>query len=128
DLPGAVMARPRTRPRLPAPLLLVGPSLVFMTALFAWPMVVGVAQAFTGDQGATLRYVQRMLDDPYFWPAMRNTLLLIVVLIPLQFAFALAMALMLRARPRFHGVYFYIWVLPLAISDLAAGLVWLSIF
>lgn len=116
------------RSRLPAPLLLIGPSLVFMTVLFAWPMVVGVAQAFTGDQGATLRYVQRMVNDPYFWPAMRNTLLLIVVLIPLQFAFALAMALMLRARPRFHGVYFYIWVLPLAISDLAAGLVWLSIF
>lgn len=116
------------RPRLPTPLLLIGPSLVFMTVLFAWPMVVGVAQAFTGDQGATGRYVRRMLDDPYFWPAMRNTLLLIVVLIPLQFAFALAMALMLRARPRFSGVYFYIWVIPLAISDLAAGLVWLSIF
>lgn len=69
-----------------------------------------------------------MLDDPYFWPAARNTGLLIVVLIPIQFAFALTMALLLRERPRLSGFYFFIWVIPLAISDLAAGLVWLSVF
>ncbi|HZN20359.1 MAG TPA: sugar ABC transporter permease [Micromonosporaceae bacterium] len=118
----------RRRARLPTPILLIAPSLVFMTALFAWPLVVGVAQAFTGVDGPTLSHAQRMLDDPYFWPAARNTVLLIVVLIPLQFAFALTMALVLRERPRFSGLYFYIWVVPLAISDLAAGLVWLSIF
>ena len=118
----------RRRPRLPAPLLLIAPSLVFMTALFAWPMVVGIGQAFTGDDGPTLAYLRRMVNDPYFWPATRNTVLLIAVLIPLQFGFALAMALLLRARPRFAGFYFYVWVIPLAISDLAAGLVWLSIF
>ncbi|MEU2616046.1 sugar ABC transporter permease [Micromonospora sp. NPDC007271] len=125
--PATALVRGR-RTKLPAPVLLIAPSLVFLTVLFAWPMVVGVAQAFTGDRGPTLAYVQRMLDDPYLWPAVRNTVLLIVVLIPLQFAFALAMALLLRARPKLAGFYFYIWVLPLAISDLAAGLVWLSIF
>ncbi|MFJ8582599.1 carbohydrate ABC transporter permease [Micromonospora sp. NPDC093277] len=126
--PGDDPPVPGRRAKLPAPVLLIAPSMVFLTALFAWPMVVGVTQAFSGEQGATLAYVQRMLDDPYLWPAVRNTVLLIVVLIPLQFAFALAMALLLRARPKFSGVYFYVWVLPLAISDLAAGLVWLSIF
>ena len=69
-----------------------------------------------------------MVDDPYFWPAVRNTVLLIVVLIPLQFALALTMALLLRARPRLSGLYFYLWAVPLAFSDLAAGLVWLAIF
>lgn len=123
-----MVAARRRRTRLPTPILLIAPSLVFMTALFAWPLVVGVAQAFTGADGPTLAHAQRMLDDPYFWPAARNTVLLIVVLIPLQFAFALTMALVLRERPRFSGLYFYIWVIPLAISDLAAGLVWLSVF
>jgi multiple sugar transport system permease protein len=116
------------RGRLSPALLLIAPSLVFMTLLFAWPMVVGVGQAFSGDDGPTVEYLRRMVDDPYFWPAVRNTVLLIVVLIPLQFALALGMALLLRTRPRFQGLYFYIWVIPLAISDLAAGLVWLSIF
>ncbi|BCB91637.1 sugar ABC transporter permease [Phytohabitans suffuscus] len=109
-------------------MLLIAPSLVVMTALFAWPLVVGVGQAFSGPDGPTLAYARRMLDDPYFWPAVRNTALLVVVLIPIQFAFALTMALLLRERPRFAGAHFYVWVVPLAISDLAAGLVWLSVF
>jgi multiple sugar transport system permease protein len=90
--------------------------------------VVGIRQAFDGDDGWTLDFVRRMVDDPYFWPAVRYTLLLIVVLIPLQFVFAIAMALLLRERPRFSGFHFYVWVIPLAVSDLAAGLIWLSVF
>jgi multiple sugar transport system permease protein len=105
----------------------VAPSVLFLAVLFLWPVVVGVAQAFTAPDGFTLTYLRRMLDDPYFWPAARNTALLIVVLIPLQFGFALSMALLLRARPRLSAFYFYVWCIPLAISDLAAGLVWLAI-
>jgi multiple sugar transport system permease protein len=122
------MARPRRRARVPAAVLLIAPSLVVMTLLFAWPLLVGVGQAFSGPDGPTTAYVRRMLDDPYFWPAVRNTALLVVVLVPLQFAFALTMALLLRERPRFAGAHFFVWVIPLAISDLAAGLVWLSVF
>lgn len=115
------------RRRNPA-LLLIAPSIVFMTLMFAWPMLVGIGEAFTGPEGFTLEHIQRMVADPYFWPAVRNTALLIVVLIPLQFALALTMALMLRARPRLSGLYFYLWAVPLALSDLAAGLVWLAVF
>ncbi|NUT33193.1 MAG: sugar ABC transporter permease [Hamadaea sp.] len=118
----------RTGRRVPTALWLIAPSLVFMTALFAWPLLVGVGQAFTGPDGFTTAHFQRMLDDPYFWPAVRNTALLIVVVIPLQFALAIAMALLMRERPRFAGFHFYVWVIPLAVSDLAAGLVWLAVF
>ncbi|WP_249713804.1 carbohydrate ABC transporter permease [Rhizomonospora bruguierae] len=127
--PGAPAAAPRrARPRLPTPLLLIAPSVLFLAALFLWPLLVGIGQAVTDDGGGTTRYLRRMVDDPYFWPATRNTVLLIVVLIPLQFAFAIAMALLLREKPRLSGLYFYLWTVPLAISDLAAGLVWLAIF
>jgi multiple sugar transport system permease protein len=98
-----------------------------MALLFGWPMVQGVLQAFHSDEGFTLEFVERMVSDANFWPALRNTLLLIVVLIPVQFAFALAMALLLRAKPRLANVYFFIWAIPLAVSDLAAGLVWLAV-
>ncbi|MEE6259719.1 carbohydrate ABC transporter permease [Plantactinospora sonchi] len=121
-------ARRRRRARIPTPVLLVAPSVVFLAALFLWPIVVGVAQAFTDQDGATLAHLRRMVDDPYFWDAARNTALLIVVLIPLQFGFALTMALLLRERPKLSSFYFYVWCVPLAISDLAAGLVWLAIF
>jgi multiple sugar transport system permease protein len=110
------------------PYLLLAPSALFMLVLFGWPLVVGVAQAFGGFATPTTANWQRMSEDPRFWLAVRNTLLLVVVLIPLQFALALAMALLLREKLRFSGVYFYLWAVPLAVSDLAAGLVWLSIF
>ncbi|MHB1172627.1 MAG: carbohydrate ABC transporter permease [Lacisediminihabitans sp.] len=118
----------RARRRIPFALLLITPSVIFMTALFGWPVVIGILQAVTNSSGFTTQHIERMVADPYFWPAVRNTVLLIVVLIPVQFALAIAMALMLRAKPRLGGFYFYIWAVPLAVSDLAAGLVWLSIF
>jgi multiple sugar transport system permease protein len=119
--------RPRRARKGPSGLLLIIPSLVFMALLFGWPMVQGVLQAFHSDQGFTLEFVERMVTDANFWPAVRNTLLLIVVLIPVQFGFALAMALLLRAKPRLANVYFFVWAIPLAVSDLAAGLVWLAV-
>ncbi|MGH3646115.1 MAG: carbohydrate ABC transporter permease [Micromonosporaceae bacterium] len=125
-MPAASSARRRAR----APYLLLVPSALFMLVLFGWPLISGVLQAFGYGSGLgfTNTYWQRMADDPHFWESVRNTLLLIVVLLPLQFGFALTMALLLRTRLRFSGVYFYLWAVPLAISDLAAGLVWLSIF
>lgn len=125
---GAPAARRRARPS-PA-LWLILPSIIFMLFLFAYPMVEGIRAAFIdGDTGALSGVNwERMVADPQFWPAVRNTLLLIVVIIPVQFVFALLMALLLQARPRGAAVYFYLWAIPLAVSDLAAGLVWLSIF
>lgn len=122
-----VAPAPVRRRRVPAGVWLIVPSVVLMALLFGWPMVQGVLQAFRDEQGFTGANVARMVTDPYFWPAVRNTLLLIVVLVPIQFAFAIAMALLLRAAPRLKSVYFFVWVLPLAVSDLAAGLVWLAV-
>jgi len=125
--PAATVAPPRRR-RIPPAVLLIAPSVIFMALLLGWPVIQGVLQAFRNDQGFTFEFVNRMVQDPYFWPAVRNTLLLIVVMIPLQFALAIAMALMLRSNPRLHKVHFFVWAIPQALSDLAAGLVWLAIF
>ncbi|BCW80901.1 sugar ABC transporter permease [Arthrobacter sp. NicSoilC5] len=125
--PAATVAPPRRR-RIPPAVLLIAPSVIFMALLLGWPVIQGVLQAFRNDQGFTFEFVNRMVQDPYFWPAVRNTLLLIVVMIPLQFTLAIAMALMLRSNPRLHKVHFFVWAIPLALSDLAAGLVWLAIF
>jgi multiple sugar transport system permease protein len=99
-----------------------------MLALFGWPVVSAVQQAFTGTHGGATENWHQMVAEPQFWKSVRNTLLLVVVLIPVQFALAVAMALLLRERLRARGFYFYVWSVPLAVSDLAAGLVWLTIF
>ncbi|MGK8490839.1 carbohydrate ABC transporter permease [Nocardia asiatica] len=114
--------------RLRSPWMLLLPSIVLLTALFGWPLVQGVLEAFRADHGFTLAHWKRLFDDPYVRTALRNTLLLIVIVVPIQLALAVGMALLMQARPRFAGGHFYLWCLPLAISELAAGLVWLSIF
>jgi multiple sugar transport system permease protein len=60
--------------------------------------------------------------------ALRTTLILIVVLIPVQFALAMAMALVINAKLKFAGLWLYIYAIPLGISELAAGIIWLAIF
>ena len=57
-----------------------------------------------------------------------STFLIIVVVLPCQLVLALAMALLLQADLRGKGFFLYIWAIPLAISDLASGIVWLAVF
>ncbi|WP_243866498.1 carbohydrate ABC transporter permease [Actinophytocola oryzae] len=104
------------------------PSIVFMLLLFGWPLVAGFLSAFRSGGMFTLDSWSRMFDDPYFARALRNTLLLTVIVVPVQFVLAMGMALLLQARPRLVSTHFYLWTIPLAMSELAAGLVWLSIF
>ena len=47
---------------------------------------------------------------------------------PLQLVLALAMALLVNSRFRGYGFFLYIYAIPLAISDLAAGILWLAVF
>ncbi|MGH3879318.1 MAG: carbohydrate ABC transporter permease [Actinophytocola sp.] len=118
-------ARP-ARTAVPWPL--IAPSLVFMLLLFGWPLLQGILAAFRSEGAFTLDNWARMFADPYFTRALRNTVLLTVIVVPIQLVLALGMALLLQSRPRFAGTHFYLWAIPLALSELAAGLVWLAIF
>ncbi|HVV08659.1 sugar ABC transporter permease [Amycolatopsis sp.] len=111
-----------------SPWLLLVPSIVFMLALFGWPLVQGLLAAFTDNGGFTVEPWKRLFTDAYFLRALRNTVLLIVIVVPVQLVLAVAMAMLVQARPRFLAGHFYLWTIPLAVSELAAGLVWLSIF
>ncbi|HEY0809684.1 MAG TPA: sugar ABC transporter permease [Longimicrobiales bacterium] len=111
------------------PYLLLAPAGVFLTVFFAWPMVQALLLAIRMDTGTwTLQYFRQMISDVQFVRAIRNTLLLIVTLVPLQMVLALVMALLLNSNLRGKSFFLYAWAIPLAISDLAAGIVWLAIF
>lgn len=111
------------------PYLLLLPSLIFLAFFFAWPMVQAFALAFqTADGQWTLVHIQRMVQDVAFTDALRTTLILIVAILPLQFILALIMALLIQAQLRGAGLFLYIFAIPLGISDLAAGIIWFSIF
>jgi multiple sugar transport system permease protein len=92
-------------------------------------MVQALVLAFEEADGAwSLAPFQRMIGDIRFADAVKTTLVFAGVVIPLQTVLALCMALLLMANLRFAGVFLYVWAIPLGLSDLASGVVWLSIF
>ena len=119
--------RTRTGPLLPFTLVL--PAMLFLAVLIVVPMAQAVVLALaTGDGGFSLENFARMLADASFNDAWRNTFLLLLLIVPLQVALALAIALLVNSRFRGHRWFFLIYTLPLAVSDLAAGLLWLAAF
>lgn len=109
------------------PFLLIAPSLLFLLLLFFVPLVQTIVLAFQTDTGFGLGKFQQVVNDLDFVNALKNTFGLVIVVVPLQLAAALGMAFMLRKIRVGRDIILWIWTIPLGISDLAAGLVWLSI-
>jgi multiple sugar transport system permease protein len=88
------------------------------------------ARVVSGEsaQEWTLDFIRRMVSDFRFSEALLTTMLLIVLIVPLQFVLAIIMALVLQSQIRGNTIFLYIFAIPLGISDLAAGILWYSIF
>src|SRR5919201_2760173 len=111
------------------PLGLLAPTLVFLGLLILLPVAQAVLLSFQAADGTFgLDAYKRMFGDVSFTESFRNTILLLIAIVPIKMVLALAMALLIHSRFPGHGIFLYIYAIPLAISDLAAGIVWLSIF
>jgi multiple sugar transport system permease protein len=106
---------------------LILPTVAYLLLFFAWPMVQAFKLSFRESGTWTVEPFRAMANDASFDDAFRFTLLLVVVIVPLQFVLALAMALLINSKLHGRGFFLAIFILPLAVSDLAAGLVWQSI-
>jgi multiple sugar transport system permease protein len=112
-----------------APYILLLPSLVYMAIFFAMPMLQSFALAFQDRAGEwSLVSIERMLADAQFERALITTVVLLILVIPIQFVLAMSMALIVNSRLRGSGMWLYVFALPLGISELAAGIIWFSIF
>ena len=109
------------------PYLLIAPSLAFLAILFFVPLVQTVALAFQADGIWSTENFTRMTGDLNFTDAVVNTFELVIIVVPLQLLLALAMTMMLQHLRGGRDIVLWIWSIPLGISDLAAGLVWLAI-
>lgn len=115
-------------PRL-LPYALIAPATVFTAALFLYPFALVAQQAFTSADGAfSLAHFRTMAEHWKFGSALTNTLWLAAIVVPLQLCLALALAQMVTRLQRGRDVMLYIWTIPLGISDLAAGIIWLTVF
>lgn len=76
----------------------------------------------------TTEFIEKMVNDRFFMPAFRTTLLLMILIIPAQFILAIIMALVIQSQLKFSSIFLYVFAIPLAVSDLAVGILWFSIF
>lgn len=111
------------------PYMLILPSLLFLAIFFAYPMVEAFSLSFRNQDGIWGWETYRtMINDVAFLTALKTTLILTVIIIPVQFTLALIMALVVQAKLKGASLLLYAYSIPLAISELAAGIVWFAIF
>ncbi len=110
------------------PYILILPVTVFLCVFFLYPFVLVAQQAFWSDAGFTLDNFRRVTGHWKFPTALKNTLYLAAAVVPIQLALALLMATMVNNMGKGRDLVLYVWTIPLGISDLAAGIIWLAIF
>ena len=112
------------------------PALAYFGAVFLLPLVESVIGSFyrTVPGGASryvgLRLYDKVLTDPTFWQAVRNTVSLVVLSVPTTVVLALVIALGLhRLRSlRWRSVWTAMYFLPFSVSLVAAALIWQWIY
>jgi multiple sugar transport system permease protein len=110
------------------PYVLILPVTLFLGLFFLYPFVLVAKQAFASQEGWSLENFREVVDYWKFPISLRNTLLLAAAVVPVQLALALLMATMVSKMQKGRDMILYIWTIPLGISDLAAGIIWLAIF
>ena len=114
-------------PRL-LPYILILPVTLFLCLFFLYPFVLVAQQAFRTVAGFTLDNFREVVNYWKFPISLRNTMLLAAIVVPVQLALSLLMATMVSKMKKGRDIVLYIWTIPLGISDLAAGIIWLAIF
>lgn len=109
------------------PYLLIAPAVIFLAAFFLLPLAQTIALSFDAGGRVGLDNYARMAGDLNFALALRNTFLLVITVVPIQVALALMMGTILQKMNRGRDLVLWVWTIPLGVSDLAAGLVWLAI-
>jgi len=114
----------------------VAPALTLIGVFFVVPVVASIALSLTDfdiyavASRANLRVVgvenyRRLLRDPLFWVALRNTIVFVVVGGPLSIGLSLAAAVLLSARMvRWRALFRTIFFLPVVTTLVAIAIVW----
>ncbi|BAA29092.1 carbohydrate ABC transporter permease [Pyrococcus horikoshii] len=106
------------------PYLLLIPAVAYLLFFIGYPLVQALYLAFTKNGAFSLDTVRRATSDPTFWEALKYTILLAIVIVPIQLVLALILALAVNRTFKGRDLAIYALVIPLTISDVAAGLIW----
>lgn len=109
------------------PYLLLLPATAFLAVFFLYPFALVAIDSVTVGGEWGLGNFAKMTAHWKFGTAFWNTMLLAALVVPSQLAMALTMASIVTRLQKGRSAILCIFAIPLGISDLAAGLVWLVI-
>jgi len=117
------------RQALKVGLLLASPILVYFVAFFAYPLFNLFQNAFTSPSGGfTLANFQSMLSDPLLRISLSNTAYYFVGSVGLEYSVGFGVAVLLYTYTgRLRSIFRTIIFLPLMVSPVVIGLMWLLI-
>jgi glucose/mannose transport system permease protein len=122
--------------RLGPPILLISPS-VLLVGLFVYALIIASLQTsmtdihtnpqFAGTRPHSFVWFQNyadLLSDVDFQHSLKNLLLYTLVFITGAMFFGFLWAWLLDKRARFEGIFRSVFLFPMAVSSVAAGVVW----
>src|SRR5215213_3291153 len=113
--------------------LMLAPALGLFTAFFVYPVGYAIAYSFTDSAGfgaaefVGLDNYVALLDDPFFWQSLRNTIVILVVSLVVLMPTSFALALLLRRKIRGGGGLRALVFGPAIIAPILVGLIWVFI-
>lgn len=122
----------RQRNLIPYTFLL--PYLAVFALFWAWPILSSLLTSFqntrvvpnTWDFSANWG---RLVQDPFFWEALRNTLFILLVQVPLMLALAVALAVALNSQLlKLKGFYRFAFFAPVVVGAVAYSAVFRLLF
>jgi len=105
------------------------PALVIIALFVFWPIIYGLPLAFTNYSvvGETrwvgLDNFRRLMSDPYFWEALKNSVLYVAVVPVIQIG-AILLAVLVNRPLKGVGIFRTAYYLPVVTSSIAAGIAW----
>jgi multiple sugar transport system permease protein len=99
---------------------------LYLLFFVGYPLVQALYLAFTQNGALSLEVWRRTFSDYYFWSAFKYTILLAGIIVPTQVALAVVLALLMNRVFNGKDAALYALIIPLTISDVAAGLIWYS--
>ena len=121
---------------IPAGVWFVAPALTLIGLFFFLPLAASLLLSFTDfdiyalGRLDRLRFIglenyRRLLNDPMFWTALKNTFYFVIVGGPLSVLVSLGAALLVNHRvTRFQGVFRTLLFLPVVTTLVAVAVVW----
>lgn len=121
-----------TEQRITAILFLI-PALIIFLVFVIWPIFMSFRYSVARWDGIKpideaplvgLQNYQRLVEDPIFWKALRNNIVVVIWSLLSQIPIAMGLAILLTGKVKGSAFFRTLYFAPLVLSDVLVGTIW----